>query len=215
MTPLQINTAARQRYNAVGDPFWSDEEIYNQIYQACLQFANEAFLVERTFTTTSVAGQREYDFPTNALAIKRITYDGKKLMPISFREDDVYTILNSQTTSTGVPNAYVMWNNVLYLRPIPSTAALNIEVFAYTQPQVVTSNSSLEIPVEYHMSLVNFILSEMSAKNKNYEGAQYYLGLWEKDVNRAKRLGRKKNIGDAFNIVKNVDILPQIDLGSI
>lgn len=215
MSPLDINTAARQRYNAVGDTFWSDEEIYNLIYQACLELANEAFLIERTFTTSSVASQQAYDFPTNAIGVKRVTYNGKKLMPMTFREDDVTTILNQDIANTGVPSAYVMWNQALYLRPVPATSSLTIKVFAYVQPQEVSSNTDLEIPVEYQMSLVNYILAEMCAKNKNYQGAGYYRQLWDKDVLRAKRLGRKKNIGDAFNFVKNVDIIPQSDLGSV
>lgn len=214
MTPLEINTAARQRYNAVGDTFWSDAEIYNMIYQACCEMATEGFVIEQTYTTTSVASQQEYNFPTNAMSIKRITYDGKKLSPISFREDDVLTVLNAATTATGVPTSYMIWNNIIYLRPIPSTSSLTIKLFANIEPQSVTSTSTLEIPTEFQMALVNFILSEMSAKNKNYQGAQYYRDLWEKDVIRAKRLVSKR-VGDAFKFVKNVDLLPQTDLGNI
>jgi hypothetical protein len=215
MTPLEVNTAARQRYNAVGDDFWSDAEIYNLIYQASLELATEGLLIERTFTTSSVASQHEYDWPTNAIAIKRITYDGRKLVPFTFREDDILTNLNQAVTSTGTPSSYAVWNRVFYLRPIPSTSSLTIKVWAYVKPQAVTVSSTLEIPEEWHMPLVNPILSEMSAKNKNYVGAQYYRALWEKDVIRAKRLAKKKVIGDAFQVVKNVDLIPQTDLGNI
>lgn len=214
MTPSEINTAARQRYNAVGDTFWPDAEIYDLIYHACLELATEALLIERVFTTSTVASQQEYDFPTNAISIKRITYNGKKLVPITFREDDVLTVLNQATTSTGDPTSYAVWNNVFYLRPIPASVQ-TLKVWAYVEPQAVASSSTLEIPTEFHMSIVNFILAEMSAKNKNYEGAQYYRSLWEKDVNRAKRFSRKKNVGDAFQFVKNVDLAPQTDLGNI
>lgn|SRR3990167_2421180 len=215
MTPLELNTAARQRYNAVGDDFWSDAEIYLSIYQAACEMATEGLILEQTYTTTSVASQQEYSFPTNAISIKRITYNGKKLVPFTFREDDVLTELNAATTSTGVPTSYAIWNNIVYMRPVPSTAALTIKVFANIEPQSVTSTSTLEIPTEFQMSLVNFILSEMSAKNKNYAGAAYYRGLWEKDLIRAKKFARKKFIGDAFQVVKNVDIIPQTDLGNI
>lgn len=214
MTPLEINTAARQRYNAVGDDFWSDAEIYNLIWQACLELANEGLLIERVFTTATVASQQEYDWPTNAIAIKRITYDGKKLDQISFREDDTLTLVNQGTAATGTPQCYVVWNNVFYLRPVPSTVG-TLKVWAYVEPQTVSSTSTLEVPTEFHMSIVNFILSEMSAKNKNYEGFQHYRGLWEKDVIRAKKLAKRKMTGDAFQIVKNVDILPQTILGTV
>lgn len=214
MTPLEVNTAARRRYNVVNDDFWSDAEIYDIIYQGCLELAAEGLLIERSFSTSSVASQQEYDWPTNAISIKRVTWNGKKLAPFTFREDDVYTVLNQVTTSSGDPSQYAVWNNVFYLRPIPSTVQ-TIKVFAYVEPQVVTVTSTLEIPTEFHMSLVDLIVSEMASKDKNYTGAQWHRSLWEKSVLRAKKLARKKLIGDAFQVVKNVDTLPQTYLGSI
>lgn len=215
MTPLEINTAARQRYNAVSDDFWSDSEIYLLIYQACCELATDGLVIEQTYTTTSVASQQQYSWPTNAINIKRATYNGQKLFPITFREDDVLTVLNQATTATGTPTSYAIWNNIFYLRPIPGTSALTIKIFATIEPQTITSSSTLEIPTEFQMSLVNYILSEMSAKNKNYAGAQYYLNLWKEDKLRARKMKRKKNIGDAFQFVKNVDIIPQTDLGNV
>ncbi len=215
MTPLEVNTAARRRYNATGDDFWSDAEIYDIMWQACNELATECLLIENVYTTTSVASQQQYDWPTNAIAIKRITYNGRKLVPITFREDDVLTVLNQNVTTTGTPTSYAVWDNVLYLRALPANTGDTIEVWTYNKPQVISSTSTLEIPSELHMSLVDYILGEMSAKNKNYKGAQYYANRWNGVIARAKKMVRKKLIGDGFQFVKNVDILPQTDLGNI
>ncbi len=215
MTPLQINTAARQRYNAVGDDFWSDEEIYSTIYQGCCEMATSGLVIEQAYTTTSVASQQAYDYPTYAMNIKRITYDGRKLVPITMRDDDILTQLNQAVTTTGTPTSYFVWNNVIYLRPIPSTSSLTIKVWSNIEPTTVSATSTLEIPTEFQMALVNLILSEMSAKNKNYEGSQYYRQLWSADVIRAKDLQRRKKRGDSFGIVQNVDMIPQSDLGQV
>lgn len=215
LSPLEINTFARQRYNAVGDDFWSDAEIYGIIYQGCCEIATHGLIIEQTYSTTSVASQQEYSFPTNAIAIKRVTYNGKKLDPIDFRDDDILTFLNQATTATGTPTSYAMFNNIMYLRPIPGTSALTIKVFAKIEPQTVTSTSTLEIPSEFQMALVNLVLSEMSAKNKNYQGATYYRGLWIEDVKRTLRMTRRAKVADGFKVVKNVDTLPQNALGQI
>lgn len=215
MTPQQIITIARQRYNAVGDDFWPDQEMYDIIYQGSLEMANEGLVIERTFTSLSVNGQQEYPYPTNAIALKRVTYNGKKLHPIDFREDDTLTVVNQITLATGTPQFYAMWNNIMYLRAVPDTDNLTIKVFAYVEPQPVTVSSVLEVPVQYHFNFVNLILSEMSAKNKNYTGAEYYRKFWENDIIRAKRLAHKKTIADGFNMVKNVDILPNSIIGTI
>lgn len=215
MTPSQIMNAARQRYNAVGDDFWSDAELYDVMYQGCCEMAQEGLVIEQTYTTTSVASQQEYAYPTYAINIKRITYNGRKLVPITFREDDILTVLNQATTATGVPSSYAIWNKILYLRPIPSASSLTIKVFTNIEPATITATSTLEIPTYAQMGLVNLIVAEMSAKNKNYEGSTYYRQLWEADKKRALELQRRKKIGDGFNFVKNVDILPQTDLGNV
>lgn len=215
MSPDDINTAARQRYNAVGDDFWSNQEVFYMIYQACCEMATEGLIIEQTYSTVSVANQQQYSFPTNAMNIKRITYDGRKLDCITFREDDVLTVLNQATVATGVPSCYMIWNDIIYLRPIPSTAALTIKIWSNIQPQLVASGTTIEIPDVFEMSIVNFILSEMSAKNKNYAGSAYYRNLWEKDLINIRKFARKRKIGDAFQIVKNVDIIPQSDLGTV
>jgi hypothetical protein len=214
MTPLQINTAARQRYNAVGDSFWSDAEIYDLIYQACTELATKAYLIERYYTASTVADTQQYSYPTNAFAIKRITYDGVRLTRIDFRQDDMLTLWNQATTATGTPQYWAEFNQVFYLRPIPSAVG-TLGVYAYAQPQTIISTSTLEIPDEWHMDLVYFINREMSAKNKNYEGAQYYGTLWEKTVERAVQFGQRKKRGDSFAIVQDVDILPETIVGSI
>lgn len=216
MTPLQINTAARQRYNAVDDDFWTDAEIYNTIYQGCCELATAGLIIEAVYTASSVASQQAYTYPTNAMNIKRITYTGRKLVPTTMREDDILTQLNSATTSTGTPSSYFIWADSIYLRPIPVSAITDtIKVWSNIEPGSVTATSTLEIPTEFQMALVNLILSEMSAKNKNYEGANYYRQLWAADVIRAKDLQRRKKRGDGFALVQNVDMIPQSDLGNV
>ncbi len=214
MTPLQVNTAARQRYNVVNDSFFADTEIYLMMDQAAQELVAEALLIERVYTTPSVASQQEYALPTNAIAVKRITYDGKKLAPFTFREDDILTIMNQAVTSTGIPSEYATWDGTVYLRPIPAVAALTIKIFAYVQPQPVTVTSTLEIPSQYHMALVNFLIAAMATKDKNYSAASFHYDLWEKDKARIKRLEHKKKRGDSFAVVKNIDIFPQTTLGN-
>ncbi len=215
LSPLDINTAARQRYNAINDDFWTDAEIYLLIYQGLCELATEGLIIEQSYTTSSVVNQQQYNLPTNALNVKRITYAGRKLFPITFREDDVLTVLNQATTATGTVTSYALWNDILYLRNIPATTGDQIKIFCNIEPQTVTASSTIEIRPSFQMSLVNFLLSEFDAKNKNYVGAAYYRKLWENDVRRASKMNRKGKIGDAFQIVKNVDILPQSDLGNI
>lgn len=214
MTPTQIETAARNRYNAISDSFWSQDEILNLLYGACLDLSRECLLIERSYTTSTVASQQEYAYPTSAIAIKRVSYDGKKLKPITMREDDSITGLNQSTTATATPQYYFIWNQTISLRPIPSSVG-TLKIYTYNEPSAITITSTLEIPTQFHMDLVDYIVGEMAAKDLNFTAAQYYQAKWEKAKIAAKRWAKRKNRGDSFNVVQDEDMMIEGYLGIV
>src|SRR3954469_1309526 len=122
MSPDDIEQAARQRYNAVGETFWSAAECRNLIYAACIELASETECIERVYTTTTVANTQEYEFPTNVIAVKRVTYYGSKLEPISQRQGDSLTLNQNGVVTTGYPQYYAQFNNTFILYPTPNDA---------------------------------------------------------------------------------------------
>lgn len=214
MTLTELITMARQRHNSVGDDFWSDEEIRGLIFSACIEMAREAFVIEGVYSTTTVASQQQYTYPTSTIAIKRVTYDGIKLQPITFREDDQITGNNAATTSTGTPQYYAVWNDTIYLRPTPAAAA-TLEIFSYNEPQAITSVSTLEIPTQYHIDIVDYLLSAMSAKEKNFEGATYWRDQWDKRLAKIKAHERKRLRRDSFTNVNDIDSMSESFIGTV
>ncbi len=202
MTPDQLETAARQQYNAINDTFWSSEEIRNYIYGACLEVSDEAYAVERVYTTPTVASTQGYDFPENAIGIKRVTYDGMKLRPIDMREDDLATGFSAATTSTGTPTFYFVWNKTIYLRPIPAAVA-TLKIYTYNQQGAIqTGSTTIEIPSQHHMRLVNSVLQKMSAKDSNFEAARWYQDQWSLDKIEIRKSMRKLKRADGFTGAK-------------
>lgn len=214
MTPTELMDFVRQRYNAVGDNLYAEQEMLDLIYTASMELAKKAYVIERVYTTTTTASTQEYALPTNCFAVKRITYNGNKLQPITFREDDALTLSNSGTLATGTPQYYALFYKTLYLRPIPDDA-LDLKIFSYNFPQRIDTTSVLEVPTEYQQDLGLFLLSEMHAKEKNYEGAQYYRNLWDVRVKEIVKEQRKARRGDAFTAVQDIDTLPESLLGLI
>lgn len=213
MTIDEIEQSARNRYNASGDNNWSSAEIADLIYQASLEITRDCGLViERKFQSTSVAGTGEYTFPEQAAAIKRITYDGRKLREITMREDDTLTLENQLTTDTGSPQYYYVWNRVFHIRPIPD-AAETIEVFALCNEQSLTSASVIDIPERFHGSIVNFVIKEMSSKDLNWQMFDRYDAKFEADKIRIRSAIRREKRADAFAIVKSEEALVYTTLG--
>lgn len=214
MIPSEIETVARFKYNATGDTFYSATEIYSYIWQACMELAVECDALEKLESDVSVLSQRAYDWPTRAIRIKRITYDGKKLEPINFREDDSITLSNSSTTATGTPQYYSVWDRVYYLRPIPDTAALVIQIFTQSEPVVITTATQvLEVDTTHHLAICDFVVGQMALKDQNIQIAEYYIKKWEDYKNKAKAHQRKMRRGDRMVHVQDVDTLPETILG--
>ena len=199
MTPTELETAARHRYNAVGDPHFSQDMLMDVIYQGCMTLANEAFVIQKTYTTVSVADTNTYAFPSEAIAIRRVEYDGVKLKPVDLESDPKTQV----TTPTGTPGQYAIWNNELILFATPDTSADQIKVFSYNEPQAVMSTSALEVPSEYHLDILDLMLSVMYAKDQNTSMATYHRNLWERSINRIKRTEAKKKRGDEFAVVRD------------
>lgn len=212
MTPTELETKARQRYNAVGDTFFPQDEIFYLIQDACNQLAHECNLIKQVYSTSTVASQREYSYPTNTIAIKRVEYEGRKITQISFNEDDAVTGGNSTSTQTGTPIYYYIWNEVLYLRPTPNAVG-TLRIFSYNEHPVITSTSTIEVPEHYHMDLVNYVVSEMAAKDSNFNAAQYYLNKWERKKEDIKRWVRKQERADRFALVQDEDLIVDNFLG--
>lgn len=214
MTPQTIEDAARNRYNGTGDTFFNTDDFLDSIYQAEQELAAEANIIENTYTTTTVAGTQDYDYPANTISIKRVTYNGAKLQPIDMRDDDVMSLSNSADTTQGTPQFYYIWNNTISLRPIPDDA-LTLKIYSYDMPQAVTASSTLEIPVIFHMAIVDFVLAQMYAKDKDFAAYDKFMLRWQAHVERAKKWARKRKRGDSFASVKDEDSLAINLLGAI
>jgi hypothetical protein len=204
MTPQDVNTLARRKYNSVGDEFFSDAELYSYIWTAQMELAREAWVIERTYQATTVASQEEYSYPTNTLAIKRVTYNGLRLEPIDFDEYDDLRGNTTTTTVTGMPSHYLVWNNTISLFPIPD-AAQTLKIYSFNEPQEVTSSSTLEVPAVYHQALADYLVWQKAMKDKNFEAAGKYEEIWTKTVQAAKRQQRIRLRGSRLAIVKDID----------
>ena len=214
MTITELTTAIRRKYNAVSDSFFADDEIVFLIWEACLDLARESECIERVYSSSTVASQQEYDYPTSAMGIKRIQYAGKKLKLITMRDDDSITGLNQSTTETGTPQYYFIFNEVIYLRPLPSAVG-TLKIWTFNEPQQLTTTSTLEIPTQFHMDLSNYVVSEMAAKDLNFTTAQYYFGKWEKTKLAAKRWQQKKRRADSFASVQDEEASIETYLGTV
>ena len=204
MTPQQVEEAARRRYNAENDTFYSQDELFKIITEGELELCTFGLVIEGKDTSIStVVGQRVYDFPTNFISIKRVEYLGVKLEPVDFRDDDRLSVSNSATTSTGSPQYYQIWGKQIYLRPLPD-AVNTLTIYGYKEPALLTTASTtLSVPSEFHFDLVDYVAMQLCAKDKDYSGVKLYESRWMDAKNRARQWMKRRKRGDAFAWVRD------------
>ena len=213
MTPTELEEYARQNFNAVGDTFYSQSEIFRHIFNAQMELARETNCIRNVYTTSTAIGTQEYDKPTNCLSIKRVSFNGVKLIPIDMREDDALTGNNAATTATGTPVYYFEWDDSIYLRPVPDAVG-TLKIFSFDMPQEVSATSTLDVPERYHHDIADYILARMALKDKNTNLHQYYKALWNEAKDKAVRSERKILRGDAFRAVNDETTLYSTWIGS-
>ncbi len=207
MTPTEIETLARQRYNAVGDTFFPQDMLLNHIYNASMILAQKARVIKTIETTSSVVGQRAYAFPARVISIKRVEYDSRRVDPIDLIDDDTVTLLNSADLSQGSPRFYTQWADEIYFRPIPDSIK-TINIWVYKEPAAITASSTMEIPTRYHLNIVDYLLFCMFGQDKDRLMADFHYQIWTKHVEDAIKWERKREVGDQYKTVKDTDYIP-------
>jgi hypothetical protein len=207
MTPTEIETAARNKYNAVGDTFFSRAEILGLMDEACLLLATEADIIEAVdSSTTTVASTQSYDMPTNFIKPKRVLYDGRKLQFITQREDDAITGFQEDTTSEGTPTGWYLWVDKIYLRPIPDDAK-TLKIWGFKRQADLAITDTLTVPDLFHRDIVNYCVAEMFAKDQNPSMTQYYNSKWDLGLKKAIAWSKRRRRGDRFAQVQDEDVL--------
>lgn len=209
MTPTDLETYIRQRYNAVGDNFFPQAEIFNFLWKAQMELAVEFDVIKRVYTTVTVASQRAYDWPTNAIKLIRMTYDGEKLEPNDFSDDDTYTGSDENETVTGRPYWYQQFGTSFYLRPVPGTAEAGMTIKLYTSdmPSVPVSAGTLDVPAQYHVFLADYALHAMCSQDQNANMADRYLSYWQESKKLVQQLEKKKLSADRLPVVRDIETM--------
>ncbi len=213
MSPSELEEYARQQYNSVGDSFFTQAELFRHIFNAQMELSREAKCIRGVYTTTTTSGTQEYAFPSNAFSIKRVTYDGLVLRPIVFREDDVLTLSNSVTTTTGTPSYYFIWGRSIFLRDIPDSSVAVLKIYSYDKPRTVSAVTTLEVSEEYHHDIADYLLYRKALKDKDAATAAAYKANWDAAKKNAKAAERLKLRGDMFFAVQDVETLSESFIG--
>lgn len=216
MTPAQVEEAARRRYNAVDDSFFSQDELFKIIYEAEQELALDALVIEaKDATTSTVIGTRIYSLPSLFIAVKRLEYGGQKLKKVDDRDIDVLSLNGANISTSGTPEYYWVWNDQLYLYPTPDAVG-TLTVYGYKEAVLLTTASTtLSVPTRCHYKIVDYVAAHIALKDENTSMYDRYMQKWDDGVKDIKKWTQRKKRTDGFAIVKDEDTQATSILGSL
>ena len=143
----------RDRLNESSTVFHDDNAFIRYADEAQRYIARETRPLESVSTTTIDSTQtnpEQYSFPTDFLAMRRITLDGHDLFKTYFAEIREAEIRESD--QTGDPEMWYEWNDVIYLLPIPGNGnnGETLKLWYWKKPALLTATTdTLEIESEW------------------------------------------------------------------
>lgn len=171
-------TKCRRRLNETSTTFHTAADLIAYCDEGQKYFVRETRCLEDTETTSASDGTQAYDIPDDFLALRRLTFDGKKLFRVSFQEIDEAEINETDSTATGTPKNFYIWNAQFYLIPIPGSSEDGDELIAYYYKWPTTisaSDSSLEIESVYDDVVVTYMTYLGLLKDQKFDMADYHM----------------------------------------
>lgn len=165
----------------------TDADVIRWINDAQLQICvkNDG-LLETTVATNVVKGQQEYASPVDILKLRSIMHNGYRIKNMSFAEFNEYVdgFKSPTAFAEGEPQVFMVWNNSITLFPTPSvsiTGGLKV-YYTRTPASVGTLADALTVPLEYHISIVDYCLEQAHALDEDLEKAAYSKARFEDTV---------------------------------
>jgi hypothetical protein len=154
------------------DSLWSNSFLNLWINRFIKMVAEATECIEGYGTITLVAATGSYSLPTNHVKpiLVKLSSPEKTLKAI-----DVQDLRKLTITSTGEPSRYMMFNNLMYVYPIP-TAAGTLNVWSVMTSTTMTADANVSpLPEELDDVVVKLVLAKAKQQEEEYGVAnQYY-----------------------------------------
>lgn len=203
MNVAQIASRVKRSFGDEAGIQITDDDIIGWINEAQEQIANDnQSLLEATGVADIVAGQADYTPPIDMAILRSLQYNGIHLNRMSFNQFNEYLDgfrkTNPAIYGNGIPDNYMVWNNVITLFPTPQESISSGLVIYYIKHPTIISTfaDSLTVPVQYHKAIVDYCLTQayeldedaqkanmkksdyndnvMKLNNRNEESEEYY-----------------------------------------
>lgn len=175
------------------DAFWANDDILQWVDESVREIVNRTRCLESGSSTFTVhESQYQYDIPITSgatfLDIEVVLHDSGVTDPrpqiVALERQDIR--MYGRGKLSGRPQAFTIWNNDLYIYPIPEPeySGTTLIAFMVSAPSGVTSTSSpIETPAYFDFAILHYIKAKALLKDGMIDSATKYLNLYYGMIN--------------------------------
>jgi len=188
---------------------WSDTSLLSWIDQAVKEIVNRTRCLESGVSNIIVIEDvRSYLITSSYLDVEKAEYD-IGLSGTTTKQSQIYDLDRvpfaklryGQETEVGNPKAFAVWNDDLYIWPIPRSEQSGNTIYLYTigLPSGVTeTTSTIETPAYFDTAIDLYVKSKALLKDNREETSKLYMTLfidicnkYRQDIMRREIVGEK------------------------
>lgn len=178
-----VATTVKRQFGDEAGVQITDSDIIRWINEGQTEISNVLKPIKAKSVGASVAGQKDYLFPTDKIVqVESIHYDGRKIPNVAFPVAEEYIIGTDPSLTTGIPTFWYEWAGVFSLWPIPD-AVKSIELYYTKTPDTVTAvGDLLGVPDKHYESLVFYVMAKAYELDEEFEASAQQRQLFQNRI---------------------------------
>jgi hypothetical protein len=174
----------RRQFGDLDSVEMQDRDIIAWINQSQRRLVSDNLIVDTTAISTTVPNQNNYPAPVNMYQPRNVMVGNQILTALSFEE--AMARYGPTLDSVGNPGVYYVWDKIIYLYPIPSTA-LPLKIFYAAAPMnVAVASDLLGIPDRYYELLLKLVLAKAAEMDEQTDMMVAHQNMYEQQHQRLK-----------------------------
>lgn len=194
MNVSDVATRVRRTFGDDSGVQITDDDIIRWINDAQLQIVTDnEELLETVATANIVATQADYTLPTDLNTLRSLMYNNFRIRSLSFAEFNEYidgfkAPVSGGGYGNGKPEVFMVFGSTVTLFPTPDTSITNgLRIYYAKYPSSVgTLADGLGVPDRYHLSVVEYCMSQANELDENLEMAAYKKNSFDSQVQKLK-----------------------------
>lgn len=188
MTPTEIATRVRNKFGDTRGSVLKDAMFIDSINEACVEIVRETLCLHAEQSAIAVTGFRRgtgVTLSANFILIKEVFYDD---VPLALIDNETISRMNYYTLPDGIPEAYYMLGQEIFMFPNPLSTDTNTCMVSYVpMPAPITAiGNTIPIPVNYHNDVAEFCLILAHERNENWRAAEAIREKFYKNIAQRK-----------------------------